>query len=387
MSTVIDRAVVNASPTSSVGKVLLAKAPQQDLLAALQSVCGVVNRNNTIPILANLLVRKNGETLEFTGSDLELQIRKSSSLGAGATEAGTTVGARKLVDILHSMPNGQMVGLTLDGGKLIVTGGKSRFSVQTLPVEDFPLAVEATDYGAPFEIGGPALLGLISQTAYAMGVRDIRHYLNGLLIEAENRVVRAVASDGNRLALAEAVLPAPSKGQHAILPRKAVLELQRLLKDFAGGVQVRLSPQQASFSFGGMVLITRLLAGQFPDYRRVVPTASSTVVTTDRALLLASLERARLMCSDKSGGVELLFSSSRLELNARNGDEDAHEDIGIDYEGGLLSIGFNVGFLIEALSNIASDTVTIGLRGDTGSCLITHPGEPSFRGIVMPMRL
>ena len=377
-----------AAPAVKQPSVVLTKAPASKILATLMSVAGIIERRHTLPILANVLVSKRGGTLEFTGTDLDLQMRASAEVGHGDSEVTTTVNARKLVDILKAMPGEQSITLTLNGEKLTLTGGKSRFTVQTMPASDFPLVVQSKDTTAHIEIEQKVLAGLIAQVQYAMGVSDTRYYLNGLLLETDGNTVRVVATDGNRLAMSQADLGAPVAKSSVIIPRKAVLELARLLNDDSGPADIAVTSNQATFRFNGIEFTTKLVEGKFPDYRRVIPANHKNKVTFERAMLLKALQRAQLMSSEKFKGVELNFSSETLELRAVNGDqEEAQEELGIDYAGDALRMGFNVRYLIDALENLVHDTVAFAMADSSASVLITDPSEPELRVVVMPMRL
>ena len=276
---------------------IVLKAPQQKLLEALQSVAGIVERRHTLPILANVLMRKTGEQIEFITSDLEIQVRTSATLGGDEGDFAITVGARKLIDILRSLPSDQVVTLTAAGSKLTLTGGKSRFTLQTLPPEDFPLVNEAADFGPAFSVPQKTLKTLINQVHFAMAVHDIRYYLNGILFVAEGKQLTLVATDGHRLGLAQAQLETDIPKQEVILPRKTVLELQRLLKDEKDGgdgpIEIRFAGNQARFNFSGMEFVTKLVEGKFPDYNRVIPKNHKNSVILGRTTLLA-LRRARI---------------------------------------------------------------------------------------------
>src|SRR6478672_3161103 len=235
---------------------IVLKAAQEKFLSALQAVSGIVERRHTLPILANVLIRKTGPTIEFTTSDLEIQVRTSAELGGDASNFATTVGARKVIDILRSLPADQMVTLSATQSKLTLVGGKSRFTLQTMPADDFPLVQESADFGPMFSVPQKTLRNLISQVHFAMAVHDIRYYLNGILFVAEGKSLTLVATDGHRLALAQANLETEIPKQEVILPRKTVLELQRLLRDEKdasdGPIEMRFAGNQAKFSFSGM---------------------------------------------------------------------------------------------------------------------------------------
>ena len=263
---------------------IVLKTTQNQLLSALQSVAGIVERRHTLPVLANVLLRKSGETVQLTTSDLEIQIRTAAQLGGDSGNFSTTVGARKLIDILRTMPADQTVSLESQASKLILKGGKSTITLQTLPAEDFPLVQEAPSFGTAFKVPQKTLKNLLDQVAFAMAVHDIRYYLNGILFVAEGRQLSLVATDGHRLAFSSAKLDTdvPNK-QEVILPRKTVIELQRLLSDAsvpegqdAPMIEMQFAPNQAKFSFGAMEFVTKLVEGKFPDYNASSPRTTRT---------------------------------------------------------------------------------------------------------------
>jgi DNA polymerase-3 subunit beta len=367
---------------------IVLKAPQQKLLEALQSVAGIVERRHTLPILANVLLRKTGEDIEFTTSDLEIQVRTQAALGGDAGNLSTTVGARKLIDILRSLPADQVVTLTAAQSKLTLTGGKSRFTLQTLPAEDFPLVNEAVDFGPAFSVPQKTLKTLINQVHFAMAVHDIRYYLNGILFVAEGRQLTLVATDGHRLGLAQSTLETDIPKQEVILPRKTVLELQRLLRDEDTPIEMRFAGNQAKFGFSGMEFVTKLVEGKFPDYNRVIPKNHKNAVVLGRAPLLASLQRAAILTSDKFKGVRVNIEPGLLRIASSNAEqEEAKEEIEIDYGGDTIEVGFNVTYLMDALGNISQDMVKIELQDGNASALITVPEQSGFKYVVMPMRI
>ncbi|MCC6249582.1 MAG: DNA polymerase III subunit beta [Rubrivivax sp.] len=368
---------------------IVLKAAQAKLLEALQSVAGIVERRHTLPILANVLLRKNGDTVEFTTSDLEIQVRTSAELGGDAGELRTTVGARKLIDILRALPADQVVTLTSAANKLTLQGGKSRFTLQTLPADDFPLVNESVDFGPAFAVPQKTLRDLVNQVHFAMAVHDIRYYLNGILFIAEGNTLTLVATDGHRLALAQSALDAavPTR-QEVILPRKTVLELQRLLRDEDTPIEMRFASNQAKFAFSGMEFVTKLVEGKFPDYNRVIPKNHKNIVSLGRAPLLAALQRAAILTSEKFKGVRMNVEPGVLRISSNNAEqEEAKEELEVDYDGDAIEIGFNVTYLIDALSNIAQETMRIELQDSSASALFTLPEMPGFKYVVMPMRI
>ena len=367
---------------------IVLKAPQQKLLETLQSVAGIVERRHTLPILANVLLRKTGGEVEFTTSDLEIQVRTHGTLDGDAGDFATTVGARKLIDILRSLPADQVVTLSAAANKLTLTGGKSRFTLQTLPAEDFPLVNESAEFGPAFSVPQKTLKTLINQVHFAMAVHDIRSYLNGILFVAEGKQLTLVATDGHRLGLAQAQLETDIPKQEVILPRKTVLELQRLLKDEDTPIEMRFAGNQARFNFSGLEFVTKLVEGKFPDYNRVIPKNHQNAVILGRTTLLASLQRAAILTSEKFKGVRVNIEPGLLRIASSNAEqEEAKEEIEIDYEGDSIEVGFNVTYLMDALSNIVQDMVKIELQDGNASALITVPDQTGFKYVVMPMRI
>src|SRR5450631_3839544 len=371
---------------------IVLKTAQERVLNALQAVAGIVERRHTLPILANVLIRKTGPNIELTTSDLEIQVRTRAELGGDAGNFATTVGARKLIDILRSMPADQIVTLSASQNKLTLQGGKSRFTLQTLPSDDFPLVQESADFGPMFSVPQKVLKTLINQVHFAMAVHDIRYYLNGILFVAEGKSLTLVATDGHRLALAQATLDAEIPKQEVILPRKTVLELQRLLRDDKddedGRIEMRFAGNQAKFSFSGMEFVTKLVEGKFPDYNRVIPKNHKNIVTLGRAPLLASLQRAAILTSEKFKGVRVNLEPGTLRIASSNAEqEEAKEELEIDYSGDTIEIGFNVTYLIDALTNMSQDMVTVELQDTNSSALITVPEQAGFKYVVMPMRI
>ena len=367
---------------------IVLKAAQEKLLGALQAVAGIVERRHTLPILANVLLRKNAGEIEFTTSDLEIQVRTNTELGGDAGVLSTTVGARKLIDILRTMPPDQMVTLSSNQNKLTLQGGKSRFTLQTLPAEDFPLVNEAVDFGPVFAVPQKTLRALINQVHFAMAVHDIRYYLNGILFIAEGRLLTLVATDGHRLALAQATLEVDMPKQEVILPRKTVLELQRLLKDEDTSIEMRFAGNQAKFAFSGMEFVTKLVEGKFPDYNRVVPKNHKNAVVLGRVPLLSSLQRAAIMTSEKFKAVRVNIEPGTLRISSSNAEqEEAKEELEIDYAGDAIEIGFNVTYLIDALASANVEMVKLELQDTSSSALFTLPEQPGFKYVVMPMRI
>jgi len=374
---------------------IVLKTTQNKLLTAVQSVAGIIERRHTLPVLANVLIRKSGDATQLTGSDLEIQIRTTAELGGDAGEFATTVGARKLVDILRTLDADQAVSLESKDNKLILRGGKSKFTLQTLPAEDFPLVQEAPNFGPAFQIPQKTLKRLLDQVAFAMAVHDIRYYLNGILFVAEGQRLSLVATDGHRLAFAAATLDVEVPKQEVILPRKTVIELQRLLSDAGApegeappAIEMRFAANQARFTFGAMEFVTKLVEGKFPDYNRVIPKGHENSVTLGRAPLLASLNRTSILTSEKFKGVRLNFETSVLHIASSNAEqEEAVDELDINYSGHPVEVGFNVTYLMDVLQNMDQEMVRIDLQDANSSALITIPDDANFKYVVMPMRI
>ncbi|MEX1166506.1 MAG: DNA polymerase III subunit beta [Hydrogenophaga sp.] len=367
---------------------IVLKSTQDKVLAALQSVAGIVERRHTLPILANVMLRKTGSSVQFTTSDLEIQIRTTAELAGDEGTFDTTLGARKLIDILRTMPSDQSVSLENTGGKLILKGGKSRFTLQSMPPEDFPLVQESASFGPTFSVPQKTLKSLLGQVSFAMAVHDIRYYLNGILFVAEGKSLSLVATDGHRLAFASAELDVEVPKQEVILPRKTVMELQRLLSDKEGAIEMQFAANQAKFSFDAMEFVTKLVEGKFPDYNRVIPKNHKNIVTLGRVPLLASLQRTAIMTSEKFKGVRLNVEPGTLRVASSNAEqEEAVDELDIDYGGDQIEIGFNVTYLIDALQNMGQEMVRIELSDGNSSALVTNPDDNAFKYVVMPMRI
>ncbi|WPC66924.1 DNA polymerase III subunit beta [Rhodoferax ferrireducens] len=367
---------------------IVLKATQDKVLSVLQSVAGIVERRHTLPILANVLIRKTGTSLQLTTSDLEIQIRTTAELDGDTGDFTTTVGARKLIDILRTMPADQTVSLESSAAKLILKGGKSRFTLQTMAAEDFPLVQEAASFGPVFSVPQKTLKDLLSQVSFAMAVHDIRYYLNGILFVAEGSQLSLVATDGHRLAFASATLDVEVPKQEVILPRKTVIELQRLLSDTQGAIEMQFANNQAKFSFDGMEFVTKLVEGKFPDYNRVIPKNHQNSITLGRSALLATLQRTAILTSEKFKGVRLNIDPGTLRVASNNAEqEEAVDELDIDYGGDSIEIGFNVTYLIDALTNMSQDMVRLELSDGNSSALFTIPDNATFKYVVMPMRI
>lgn len=365
----------------------LFKGPRNQILEPLQSVCGIVEKRHTLPILSNVLMEKDGDRLTLLATDIEIQI-KTSTITASGNKVSLTVAARKLQDILRSLPEDSEVSLTLDEKRLQVKAGRSRFNLQTLPAEDFPrMSLNVADQ-TRLALSQKQFKRLLALVQYAMAQQDIRYYLNGLLLVVKGNEICVVATDGHRLAYARETLGEQLPSIEVILPRKTVLELSRQLDDIDDTLEISLTSTQAQFRFGSIEFVSKLIDGKFPDYERVIPKTHDKMVKLSRAGLLQSLQRAKILTNEKTPGVRLVFSNGSLKIIGNNTErEEAQEEIEIEYSGNIIDIGFNVNYLLDVLNNVSSDGVECHL-GDAGSsALFQLPDNQNFKYVVMPMRI
>jgi DNA polymerase III subunit beta len=360
-------------------------AERESLLAALQSVIGVVERRQTMPILANLLLFAEQGKLSVTATDLEVELVASAAIKSNL-DGRVTVPGRKLLDICRSLPADVTLTLSLDGDRMTVKAGRSRFVLATLPAADFPVIDELAQQQS-LTIAQADLRRLLDKTHFSMAQQDVRYYLNGMLLETDGKMLRTVATDGHRLALCEMDLPSKSGSQQVIVPRKGVLELQRLLGT-EGDVQVTIGSNHIRAEIGDVRFTSKLIDGRFPEYSRVIPSAPSKSVVADREVLRSALQRTAILANEKYRGIRLALKKNQMTLQAHNPEqEEAEEQVEVNYKGDELEVGFNVGYLLDALAAVDGNEVEIGVTDGNSSCLVRAPGASSARYVVMPMRL
>jgi DNA polymerase-3 subunit beta len=369
---------------------ILVKTLRDSLLTPLQSVSGIVEKRHTLPILSNVLLEKKANELTFLATDIEIQVTTSSVVPEGSDDGAVTVSAKKLQDILRSLPESSEVTLSLEEKRLQIKAGKSRFNLQTLPAEDFPRMAISDTEPRKFEVTQKRFRHLLGQTQFSMAAQDVRYYLNGLLLLVDEGELRAVATDGHRLAYASMALEERDSmpRQELILPRKTVLELSRLLADNEDPVRIEMMSNQICFQFENIVLVSKLIDGKFPDYGRVIPETLKNLVSLNRAALLQSLIRAAILTNEKFRGVRLILTPGSLKIVAANAEhEEAQEEIEVEYSGEEIDVGFNVGYLLDMLNNASSELVEWGFNDAASSALLTLPGNAHFKYVVMPMRI
>jgi DNA polymerase-3 subunit beta len=359
------------------------------LLKPLQAVSGIVEKRHTLPILSNVLIRRAGKKLSFIATDLEIQVSTAcEELDAGGQEVSFTVSARKLQDILRALPDGSDTTLDLQNNKLQVRAGKSRFNLQTLPANDFPTLAEPGALVAGMRLEQGSLRELISLVQYSMAQQDIRYYLNGLLLVVDDNLIKLVATDGHRLSYIAAEIGPQQQKTEVILPRKAVLELGKLLESSNEPVEIEIYASQARFRFGNVELVTKLIDGKFPDYTRVIPTNYQKRISLDRLVLLQALQRAAILSNEKFRGVRWMLTANSLRISCTNNEqEEAQEELEVDYSGEALDVGFNITYLLDVLNNVHDGKVDCAFGDANSSMLLTAPERKEFKYVVMPMRI
>jgi DNA polymerase III subunit beta len=364
------------------------KTSRDSLLKPLQSVTGIVERRHTLPILSNVLLETAAEKAAFVATDLEIQIKAETQLAKSSPNGTLTLSAKKLQDILRSLP--ENIDITLDekDGRVTLKAGKSRFNLQSLPAADFPRLTAGQDAATTLEIPQSALRRLFHLTQFAMAVQDIRYYLNGLLLSVDGNSLRVVATDGHRLSYAAFAMTGTLPKLDVILPRKTVIELSKLLGETDDPVRIEVRQNQVLFSFAGVEIVSKVVDGKFPDYTKVVPTHYAKKIAIDRLTLLQALQRAAILSNEKIRGVRLVLTSNSLSLICSNNEqEEAEEELSVDYSAEALDIGFNITYLLDVLNHVEVDSVEISFGDANSSALLTIPGRDDFKYVVMPMRI
>src|SRR5215831_1791993 len=361
-------------------------ADREAILSSIQSVIGVIERRQTMPVLGNILLSASNGQLSMTATDLEVELVAVTDVEL-QQPGDITVPGRKLADIIRALPDKAQVTFNSDGDRATIRSGKSRFALATLPASDFP-TVEDIHSRQTLKISQADLRRLIERTQFSMAQQDVRYYLNGLLLEVDPKSIRAVATDGHRLALAqiETAKENPAAIQ-VIIPRKAVLELQRLATS-NDDVDIAIGVNHVRIQFGRIRFTSKLIDGRFPDYGRVIPANPSKLIQVDRESLRAALSRTAILSNEKFRGIRVTLRPRTLVLQAHNPEqEEAEEELELNYEGEELEIGFNVTYLLDALGAIDTQRVELGLTDANSSCLLRAPETTDAKYVVMPMRL
>lgn len=361
---------------------------REALLKPLQLVAGVVERRQTLPVLSNVLLVVEGQQLSLTGTDLEVELVGRVALEDAAEPGEITVPARKLMDICKSLPADALIDVRLDEQKALIKSGRSRFTLSTLPASDFP-TVEEGPGSLNFSVEQGKLRRLIERSGFAMAQQDVRYYLNGMLIEVSNGMLRAVATDGHRLAMCSMQAGIEQADRHQVIaPRKGILELARLLTDQDAQVNVVLGQHHIRATTGEFTFTSKLVDGKFPDYERVLPRGGDKLVIGDRQTLREAFSRTAILSNEKYRGIRLQLESGLLKIQANNPEqEEAEEEVVVDYSGAALEIGFNVSYLLDVLGVMTADQVRMTLSDSNSSALVQEADNDDSAYVVMPMRL
>jgi DNA polymerase-3 subunit beta len=368
----------------------LIQTDKEALLKPLQTITGIVERRHTLPILSNVLIERKNKKILCIATDLEIQITTTTEDNSNIEESpgSVTVGAKKLQDILRALPDKTKITLEAEENRLVVKGGKSRFNLQTLPAEDFPKLPENREVQDKIIVTEGELKKLLLLVQYAMAQQDIRYYLNGLLLVKEENNLKAVATDGHRLGFALLPLKTKQEKKEIILPRKAVIELTKQLNENENPVTIELLKNQIRFTFSNVVLVSKLVDGKFPDYNRVIPSGYEKHIEVNRILFLHTLQRASILSNEKFRGVRLILTEGNLRIVCSNNEqEEAQEELEVNYKGEALDIGFNISYLLDVLNNLTSETIQCSFGDSNSSALITIPKNDNFKYVVMPMRI
>jgi DNA polymerase-3 subunit beta len=357
------------------------------LLKPLSVAAGVVERRQSLPILANVLVKQDGNRLTLVGTDMEVEVITHVTTEQSAT-GEITLPARKLLDICRALPADAVVDITLDKDKAVIKSGRSRFRLLTLPATDFP-SLDAANWDESLQFSQRDLKRLLERTAFCMAQQDVRYYLNGLLLDLQGKRVRAVATDGHRMALCEQDAANGAKSdRQVIVPRKGVMEMLRFLTDSEDPAEIQLSNNHLRLKIKDLTFTTKLIDGRFPDYNKVIPQQLPNKLLIKKDIFKDVLTRAAILSNEKYRGVRFTMSSGNLKLTAHNPEqEEAQEEVPVQYAGDEFEIGFNVSYVLDAVNAIDSADVEMSLNDPNSSCTLSAPSTTQIRYIIMPMRL
>ncbi len=361
---------------------------RETLLRPLQIASSVVERRQTLPVLSNVLVNCRNNTLTLTGTDLEVEMVAKIGLEDGAEDGEITLPARKILDICRALPEAAALSITTDGDKALIRSGKSRFTLSVLPASDFP-NIEPLASPFEFSVSQHVLKSLVEQTQFSMAQQDVRYYLNGLMLELTPNRIRAVATDGHRLAISEMTADIQiTDPRQIIIPRKGVTELVRLLEDSDSQLRLQIGDNHIKVDLPDITFTSKLIDGKFPDYQQVIPAKPTKIVTCDRQDLYQAFARASVLSNEKYRGMRIQLTDNQLKATVHNPEqEEAEEEISVQYQGDDFEIGFNVSYFIDALAAIKDEQVQIQFTDANHSCLINGVADQVSRYVIMPMRL
>ena len=380
-----------AAPEASAS--LKSKIKRSDLLKSLNYTQSVVERRGTIPILSNIRLETGDNGLRLTATDMDISVEDMADAVIEVAGA-TTVPAHTFFDIIRKLPDGKDITLdkSSDDGKMIIRCGSSRFSLSTLPVDDFPVMDEG-DLTHHFSLPAAELHNLIDKTRFAVSTEETRYYLNGVFMhtteDGGNNVLRTVATDGHRLARLETSVPEGAMGMPGvIIPRKTIGELRKLTEETDGNIEISLSETKIRFRAGDTVLISKLIDGTFPDYERVIPSGNDKIMEVNCKELATAVDRVSVIATEKSRGIKLNISQGSLKLSANSPEQGtASEELGVTYGADELESGFNSRYLLDMLAQIEGESVQFVLAESTAPALVRDPGDVGAIYVIMPMRV
>ena len=370
---------------------LIIKSPREAFATPVQVVSGIVGKQRqTLPILSNILISKVGSRVDFTATDLDIEIKTFADIGAEGLDVSVTVDAAKLQSLISALNHGSEVTLSQPNQSdptVELKQGKSTFRLNTLPADEFPNRPEA-QFTQTFTIPANKIRYLLQLVHFSMAQQDIRYFLNGMLLSIEGDVIRVVTTDGHRLAYCEGKLEAPlSENIQCIVPRRTVMEMLRLIPDNEENITISVSAAEIRVNWSNITLSSKLVEGKFPDYNRVIPLNNNNIFVVKREVLLAALKRTAILANAKLRGVKWEIKNNSLTIQSTNSDQEEAKDVlDIDYNGIDIEIGFNLMYLQDVLNNLRSEEVQFALHSNTGAMLITMPENNSFKYVVMPMR-
>ena len=349
---------------------------KEEVVKSINLTLGVVEKRQTLPILSNVLFEVDESSLKLTATDLESEISTTSTISNFKSGGKITAPARKLSDLCRLMPDLAEIHFYLDGDNLKIETESGKYNLSTLPSEDFPV-FETEDTQSQINISSQNLKNLITKTSFAMGNQDWRHYLNGLYMMIDDKVITTVATDAHRLAMATSSLnEASSESTSGIVPRKSINEIGKLVGDESENVVIQLGQTSIAANVSGTTFVSKLIEGKFPDYEQVIPSGESSLLVVDRKNFSESLSRVSVLSSEKYKGVRIITKKDSLNISANNPEKEQGEEI---------DIAFNVNYLQEILSTIDSEKIEINFFGSEKSCLITDPNSENLKYVVMPL--
>ena len=359
---------------------------KEEVVKSINLTLGVVEKRQTLPILSNVLFEVDESSLKLTATDLESEISTTSTISNFKSGGKITAPARKLSDLCRLMPDLAEIHFYLDGDNLKIETESGKYNLSTLPSEDFPV-FETEDTQSQINISSQNLKNLITKTSFAMGNQDWRHYLNGLYMMIDDKVITTVATDAHRLAMATSSLnEASSESTSGIVPRKSINEIGKLVGDESENVVIQLGQTSIAANVSGTTFVSKLIEGKFPDYEQVIPSGESSLLVVDRKNFSESLSRVSVLSSEKYKGVRIITKKDSLNISANNPEkEQGEENLSCEYQGEEIDIAFNVNYLQEILSTIDSENIEINFFGSEKSCLITDPNSENLKYVVMPL--